>query len=246
MANYYCLLLDMDGTLLDFKAAEHKALMKTLEHFELPCDRETEDQYIQINKELWASLEKGQIKRDKLVVERFARLLKHLEKTGSAAEMNAFYLEQLASHPDLVPGALEAVRELSEVATLAIVSNGIAKVQASRLRDSGLEPYIDEVFVSEKLGVEKPNRRFFEHALRTLGIEHKERVLVVGDSLTADIKGGQNAGLPTCWCNFSNEPEPEEGNRPTHIIHNWQELYSIVMEEDELQNVGLKNRKHQF
>lgn len=246
MAYYHCLLLDMDGTLLDFKAAEHKALLDTLEHFELPCDQQTQDLYIGINKELWASLEKGQIKRDKLVVERFARLLKQLDKKGSPAAMNAYYLEQLASHPDLMPGALEAVRELSEVATLAIVSNGVASVQASRLRESGLEPYMDEVFVSERLGVEKPNRRFFEHALRTLGVEQREKVLVVGDSLTADIKGGQNAGLATCWCNFSQEPEPEQASRPTHVIHSWQELYSIVMEEDELQNVGLKNRKHQF
>ena len=108
-------------------------------------------------------------------------------------------------------GALEAVRELSEVATLAIASNGVARVQASRLRDSGLEPYMDEVFVSEKMGVEKPNRRFFDQAVRTLGIEHRDRVLVVGDSLSADIKGGQNAGLATCWCNFHQKPEPEEG-----------------------------------
>lgn len=247
MAHYYCLLLDMDGTLLDFAAAEHKAIQETLEHFELPSDHETEMLYVEINKELWAALEKGQIKRDKLVVERFARLLKKLERKGSAAEMSAYYLDRLGSHPDLIPGALEAVRELSEVATLAIASNGVAKVQASRLRDSGLEPYMDEVFVSEKMGVEKPNRRFFEQAIRTLGIEHRDRVLVVGDSLSADIKGGQNAGLATCWCNFHQQPEPEEeGNKPTHIIHNWQELYSIVMEEDELQNVGLKNRKHQF
>ncbi len=245
MAYYYCLLLDMDGTLLDFEAAEHKALQETLEHFSLPTDHETEETYIRINKELWAALEKGQVKRDKLGAERFSRLLKTLGQKGDAAKMNAYYLNQLGSHPDLIPGALDAVRELSEVATLAIVSNGVAKVQASRLRDSGLEPYMDEVFVSEQLGVEKPNRRFFEQALKTLGIEHRDRVLVVGDSLSADIKGGQNAGLATCWCNFNGQEEPEE-NKPTYTIHNWQELYSIVMEEDELQNVGLKNRKHQF
>lgn len=104
---------------------------------------------------------------------------------------------------------------------------------------------MDEVFVSEEVGVEKPNRRFFEHAIKTLGIEHREKILVVGDSLTADIRGGQNAGLATCWCNFDGQPEPTE-NKPTYVIHNWQELYSIVMEEEELQNVGITNRKHQF
>lgn len=245
MAYYHCILLDMDGTLLDFEAAEHKALVETFEHFGLPTDHETEQTYIQINKELWAALEKGQIKREKLMTERFARLLKKLGLKGSPAEMGRWYLNQLATHPDIIPGALEAVRELSEVATLAIVSNGVAKVQESRLAASGLEPYMDEVFISEKIGVEKPNRRFFEHVLKTLGIEQREKVLVVGDSLSADIKGGQNAGLATCWCNFTEQAEPSQ-NKPTYTIRTLQDLYSIVMEEDELQNVGLKHRKHQF
>lgn len=245
MAYYHCILLDLDGTLLDFEAAEHKALLETLDHFGLPTDHETEQTYIAINKELWAALEKGQIKRDKLMTERFARLLKKLGAQGNAGEMGRWYLSRLASHPDTIPGALDAVRELSEVATLAVVSNGVAKVQERRLENSGLLPYMDEIFISEQIGVEKPNRRFFEQALKTLGIEQREKVLVVGDSLSADIKGGQNAGLATCWCNFTEQQEPTE-NKPTHTIHTLQELYAIVMEEDELQNVGLKHRKHQF
>lgn len=245
MAYYHCILFDMDGTLLDFEAAEHKALLDTFRQFGLPTDHETEQLYVTINKELWAALEKGQIKRDKLLVERFAQLLKKLGMQGNAAEMGRWYLNQLAMYPDAIPNALEAIRELSEVATLAIVSNGVAKVQQSRLKASGLEPYMDDVFISEKIGVEKPNRRFFEHVLKTLGIEQREKVLVVGDSLSADIKGGQNAGLATCWCNFNDQPEPTQ-NKPTYTIQSLQDLYSIVMEEDELQNVGLTHRKHQF
>lgn len=245
MAYYHCIFFDLDGTLLDFEAAERKALLETLEKFSLPTDQETQALYRSINKELWAALEKGQIKRDKLLVERFARFLKQLDAKGSPAEMNRFYLGQLGSHADTMPGALETVRELAEVATLAVASNGVTQVQSSRLRDSHLFEYMDEVFVSEQMGCEKPSRRFFDQAIKTLGVEQRDKILMVGDSLSADIKGGKNAGIATCWCNFTNQPEPEK-DKPDYIIHNLNELYAIVMEEDELQNVGVKHRKHQF
>lgn len=245
MAYYNCLLLDVDGTLLDFEAAEHKAFMETMEHFELPATSETLEMYLEINQGLWSALEKGQIKRDKLVIQRFARLLEALQVQGDAAGMNRWYLDRLGRHADLMPGALEAVAELAEVATLAVVSNGVEHVQLSRLKDSGLAIYMDGVFVSERVGTEKPGRRIFETALRQLGIENREKVLVVGDSLTADIQGGKNAGLATCWCNFKGQ-EGEPQPAPTHTIHSWPELYKLVMEPDELENLGLKSRKHQF
>ena len=245
MAYYHCLLLDVDGTLLDFGAAERKAFRETMEQFGLPATQEVEETYHTINQGLWAALEKGQIKREKLVVRRFEELLKALDHTGDAAAMNTYYLDRLSEHPDLLPGALEAVRELAEVATLAVVTNGVAHVQEKRLRDSGLSVYMDGVFISERVGAEKPSRRFFETALRSLGIENRGKVLVVGDSLTADVKGGQNAGLDTCWTNWRGEEAPAE-NGPTHVVRSWEELYALVMEPDELANVGQTMRKHQF
>lgn len=245
MAYYHCLLLDVDGTLLDFAAAEYKAFGETMEHFGLPATTEVRETYGAINKELWAALEKGQVKRDKLVVQRFERLLKALDATGDAAEMNRWYLDRLGEHPDPLPGALDVVRELAEVATLVVVSNGVEHVQTRRLAASGLDKYMDGVFVSERMGVEKPNRRFFESALRTLGIENRAKVLVVGDSLTADVKGGQNAGLDTCWVNWGGEEAPAE-NGPTHTVRSLEELYALVMEPDELERVGQTSRKHQF
>ena len=245
MAYYHCLLLDVDGTLLDFEAAEHKALRETMEHFGIPATDENEQTYVTINKGLWAALEKGQVKREKLGALRFARLLEAVGMQGDAAQIDRYYLQQLGTHADTMPGALEAVRELAEVATLAVASNGVERVQLSRLADSGLDKYMDGVFVSERVGVEKPSRRFFETALKSLGIENRSKVLVVGDSLSADVKGGQNAGLDTCWCNWNDAPAPAE-NGPTHTVRSWQELYALVMEPEELQNLGQTSRKHQF
>ncbi len=244
MAYYYCVLLDLDGTLLDFDRAEENALEDTLREFELPCDEQAKSLYREINKGLWAAMEQGKIKRDKLLVERFARFCKQLKAPCNPAQMNRYFLQRLAEGAETMPGALEVVRELSEVATLVGATNGVTQVQKQRLELSGLGQYMDEVFVSEQVGYEKPNRRFFDHILKTMGVERRDKVLMVGDSLSADIKGGQNADIATCWCNFINLPAPE-GVQPTYTITQLRDLYAIVMEEDELQNVGVKHRKHQ-
>ena len=140
---------------------------------------------------------------------------------------------------------MTVLKELSEVATIAIVSNGIERVQKSRLERSGLINLIDAVFVSEKIGVAKPNRKFFDIALNTLGVTNKEKVLVIGDSLKADIQGGNNAGLATCWCNFK-EIENTTKIRPTYEIEKLTDLFSLVMEQEELDDIGNSSKRHMF
>lgn len=245
MAYYTCLLLDADNTLLDFDAAERKALADTLIHYELPHDDAALTAYHQVNRRLWDSLAKGELNRNKLFAVRFGQFLKalNLPDNGKGREMNDYYEEQLALHADLMPGALTALNELAEVATLAIVSNGAHKVQTSRIRDAGLERFLDGVYISEKVGAAKPSAKLFDHALKDLGVTDRSRVLVVGDDLNADIKGGRNAGLDTCWVNFAGA-ENDTGIQPKHTITSYEELYRIVMEPEELENLGVRNRRH--
>ena len=108
-----------------------------------------------------------------------------------------------------------------------------------------MKDFIEEVFVSEKLDSEKPNRKIFDAALRSLGVENREHVLVVGDSLTSDIQGGVNAGLDTCWFNPGHAENPGKVS-PTYEIASLEELYPLVMEPEELANLGLKHRRHQL
>ena len=245
MAHYTCLLLDVDNTLLDFTSAERQALTDTLAQYQLPCDESICEIYHQVNDRLWQSLAKGELSRSKLFAVRFARFLQAagLPDNGKSREMNDRYEEQLALHPDLIPGALAALDELAEVATLAAVSNGAYKVQQARIQASGIDRYLDGVYISEKVGAAKPSPRLFEHALRDLGVNDRSRVLVVGDDLLADIQGGRNAGLDTCWVNFSGA-ENDTGVVPGHTIASFEELYRIVMEPEELENVGVRNRRH--
>ena len=245
MAKYYCILFDADNTLLNFDAAESKALADTLVNYGIEPDAETVQTYRTINEELWRQLEKGQLRREKLMSERFTRFLKAIDAAGDGAEMNRYYLEQLSLHPDLAsPEVLDVLRELSEVATLAVVTNGFQKVQSRRLAESGVENFLEDVFVSEKMDAEKPNRKIFDAALRALGVENREHVLMVGDSLTGDVQGGINAGLDTCWFNPHHQENPGK-ILPTYEISSLEELYPLVMEEEEIANIGQKNRRHQ-
>ena len=245
MAKYYCILFDADNTLLDFDAAERKALAETLAQYNIEPSNETVEKYRTINEGLWRQLEKGQIRREKLMNERFTRFLKEIGVSGSGAEMNRYYLNQLSTHPDLMPGnVLDVLHELAEVATMAIVTNGFDKVQSRRVKESGIAAFMEEVFVSERSDSEKPNRKIFDTALRTLGVENREHVLMVGDSLSSDIQGGINAGLDTCWLNRNHVENPGQIS-PTYEIESLEQLYPIVMEPDELARVGMKNRRHQ-
>lgn len=244
MAHYNCLLMDVDGTLLDFRAAEYAAIRDTLVQYELPVSEESIDAYHKINETLWAALERGELRQEKLVVQRFEKLLAALGAKGDAVKMNDYYLTQLSTGADLLPGADEMLEELAEVATIAIVTNGVERVQLGRLERSGIGKYCDAVFVSSRVGASKPARRIFDVALDTLGIENRKRVLVVGDSLKADIGGGNKAGLDTCWCNFDDVPLPDNAPAPTFTIRGYEELLRIVMEEEELANAGSKEKRH--
>ena len=146
MAKYYCVLFDADNTLLNFDAAESKALAETLVNYGIEPDAETVQTYRTINSELWRQLEKGQIKREKLMAERFTRFLKAIDAAGDGAEMNRFYLEQLSTHPDLMgPEVLDVLRaHRLEPKRLAFVKNRadaapwLFLVEAQKNRKTGL------------------------------------------------------------------------------------------------------------
>ena len=245
MAIYTCVLLDVDNTLLDFDAAERKALTDMLAEYDLPHDAQACEVYHKVNRELWDALAKGTLSKAKLFQIRFQRFMQAMElpDNGKNHAMNDRYEELLATRSDLIPGALTALEELGEVATLATVSNGAVAVQQARIRDSGVERYMDGIYISEKVGVAKPSAKLFDHVLKDLGITNRSRVLMVGDDLLADIKGGLNAGLDPCWVNFKNE-ENKTGIQPKYEIHSYEELYKLVMEPEELENIGVRNRRH--
>ena len=159
-----------------------------------------------MNRDLWERFDRGEVKREWLVVERFAALQRSLGGHHDPAEMNAFYLSRLAEAGCLLPGAEELCRALVPSCTLAIVTNGVASAQRGRFARSPLKALIPWLFISEEVGYQKPQRQFFGAVLSAMSLPPSARIVVVGDSLTADILGAVNAGLDSIWYNPNGLP----------------------------------------
>ncbi len=201
MSLYRHILLDADGTLFDFERAEEEALRQTLRRLQLPFDRAIRLSYQKINQELWEAFEKGKIDKDALKVERFSRLLGELSAPDDPQTVNQIYMTELGRCAFLIDGAEAVCRRLAPRYQLSLITNGIASVQHARIGLSPLAELMSGIFISEEIGFQKPQAGFFDYVLDALEIEDKRTALVVGDSLSADMLGGQNAGLDTCWYN---------------------------------------------
>lgn len=200
---YDYLLFDADNTLLDFDENERVSIYNTFDHFGIPCDENTLKMYHEINIMYWRMLDEGKITRDVLLVKRFETLYEKLGIKGDPAATEDFYRVQLGLGNQLVPGAIELCMQLKLAGyKLYIVTNGVAKTQHDRLNGSGLAPIMDGIFISDEIGYNKPAKQFFEYVANHIEGFDPNKALVIGDSLTSDIKGGVDFGLDTCWINF--------------------------------------------
>ena len=195
------LFLDLDDTILDFQKAEHIALSKTLRSFGLEPTETVLKRYNLINKAHWEALERKELTREQVLVGRFQVLFEEMGITAEPVQIARAYEDNLSIGHYFLPGAEEAVKALSKKYKLYLASNGTAKVQAGRLKSADISKYFAEVFVSQELGANKPSLEYFEKCFARIPDFDKSKAIIVGDSLTSDILGGQNAGIATCWVN---------------------------------------------
>lgn len=200
------LFIDMDDTVLDFKKAEYVAIRKTLREAGIEPTDEVCARYSQINKGYWERLERKEVTRDQLQVGRFADLMAECGVTADAAACAARYMEHLSEGHYFLPDAEEALQTLSGKYKLYLASNGNTETQKSRIASAGLEKYFREIFISGVVGVNKPDKGFFEYCFARIPGFDPAKAMIVGDSLTSDILGGQNAGIATCWVNPEHKP----------------------------------------
>ena len=206
---YDLVLFDADNTLFDYDRAEAFALQNALKRSGVGYRPQHLSAYRTINKAVWEDLEQGRIERGDLGVLRFERLFSAIGVELDAAAFAPAYLEELSGASFLVTGAEEAVAALSGRCRLGLITNGFSVVQHSRLDGSAIADAFDGVFVSEEIGVAKPDRRIFDHALQTMGHIDRATVLMVGDSLSSDMTGAANAGIDGCWYNPGGLPRVE-------------------------------------
>lgn len=194
-------LFDLDDTLFDFHKAEKIALTKTLVHFGINPTEETLALYSTINAAHWKRLELGEISREEVKVGRYRELFETIGVECDPVKATAYYESMLAIGHYFMPGAPELLEELYRKYRLYIVSNGTAKVQEGRIGSSGITKYMDGIFISQILGANKPDKQFFDICFAEIPDFSLSETVIIGDSLSSDIKGGINAGITTVWFN---------------------------------------------
>ena len=217
------LLFDLDNTILNFDSGERAALLDAFRQFGIePTEKLLED-YHHINIKYWEKLERGELSRIEVLEGRFDELFRLYGIDCTGEKIQSVYEKNLGDHYDFMPGAEELLEKLYEKNDLYIVSNGCASVQSSRIAGAGLKKYFKDFFVSENIGFDKPDARFFDFCFLNIPAFDRERAVIIGDSLTSDIKGGKNAGIKTCWLNAAGKPVPLL-NKPDFVITSLREI----------------------
>jgi 2-haloacid dehalogenase len=229
MQKYNTVLFDADETLLDFKKAENEAIKAAFLEFNIPISEEIIKTYSEINSSLWKKLERKEIDKASLKTERFRELRERFGFPYDPSEMAKVYEKNLSEQAYVLDGAKEICEKLSKICRLYIVTNGIKAVQTNRFEKSGLKPYFADSFISEDVGFEKPDRRYFETVAARIPNFDIERTLIIGDSLSSDIAGGINFGIDTCWYN----PKGLFGEGMTYTVNDLAQIEEVIMGEGE-------------
>ncbi len=229
MKKYEVLLFDIDGTLFDFNKAESESIGKLMEYYKVPVTDENRMKYHLINQSWWERLERGEYSRDEILKKRFEEFFGGCGINVDGAEADSVYRSFLSEGSDFIEGVPEVLSYLKDSGKykMYIVTNGVAKTQRRRIEKSGLDKWFDGIFVSEDTGSQKPQPEFFDYCFEKMGRDDRENMLIIGDSLTSDIRGGNNAGIDTLWYN----PDGLSVSGNVHVdyeIRNIRELEDIL------------------
>ena len=225
---YELILFDADETLFDFKKSERYAFMKALESFDTNFDKEECMKiYHEINTKIWKEFEEGKITSENLKVERFNRLFKNIDLNEDPIEFSKLYIKYLSKASFIYKESYEILEYLKERYRLSIITNGLIDVQSKRIRESDIAHYFETIVISDEIKIAKPNSEIFDYTLDKLKFKDKSKVLMVGDSLSSDIRGGINAKIDTCWLNIDSLDKPKDIDI-TYIINNLLEIKNIL------------------
>lgn len=221
-------LVDADDTILDFHGASALAIKAAFEKCGIAWQEVYADIFKTLNDGLWESLERKELTRKELIEKRFPLYLQTLGITSvDGGEFNRQYLHFLATNPIFVTGAEAFLKEIGKMGKVYIVTNGTEYIQKSRFDISGLWGYIDDAFVSERIGFDKPAKEYTDYVLSHIPDFDKERAVWIGDSLSADIRAANEAGIESVW--FNPKQKPLVGTaKPQHIAVDFEEILQIL------------------
>jgi len=225
---YTTLLFDADDTLLDFGKSEKEAVRDCLISRGLPSTDDIIARYSEINQLHWKMLERGEISRERLYVERFAAFCRELGFVCDAQKFSEDYLTALSTKSYLIDGALQMCEQLSHTYRMYVVTNGNATVQHGRFDPSPIARYFERSFISEEMGSAKPAIEFFDKVFVNIPDFGPSKTLIIGDSLSSDIQGGINAEIDTCWYNPKRKSAPD-GMEITYTAYNYDEIMDLLL-----------------
>lgn len=228
---YTTVLFDADGTLLDFSRSENEAVRRAMILSGIQPDDEKVAVYSKINDDLWKMLERGEIEKSYLLYHRFELFFQHYGYCADAKRMAKIYMEELSQRGYVLEGATELLSSLKGKVKMYIVTNGVDFIQRRRYAKSGIEGFFEDIFISGEIGAEKPDKKFFDFVNESLGGLDKERTLVVGDSLTSDVKGAVNYSLDSCWYNPKRKPASAD-IKPTYTAFDYDGVFRVICGED--------------
>lgn len=221
------IIFDLDDTLLDFKRGEYEGVRNILESQHVPNLEVAFEYYRALNATIWQKIEQGYDSQP-LLNTRFSDTLAHFDIQSDGQQLEAVYRTKLNHNYHVIAGATTLLKNLKELDYKLIVgTNGLAKTQYARLAGANIQKYFDRVFISEEIGFNKPDPKFFSHILNNEAHVTLDNTIMIGDKLSADIKGASAVNMKNIWFNPNND-QPQSAIKPTYIAQNYQDILDIV------------------
>ena len=220
---YSTILFDLDDTLLDFYIDQEIAFKAAIKIINEVYTEKLYNDYVIINNQMWKLLEEGKITVPELLVKRFEILFEKYNIKEEAVDFEKKLTLEFQKTGTTITGVKELLDNLKDKYELVIASNGPKSQQYNRLENSGIKKYFSKIFISEEVGYNKPDIRYFNKVLDELDNKDKAKIIIIGDSIVSDVKGGNEFGIDTCWYN-KNSCENITGIKPTYEITNIKEI----------------------
>jgi len=226
--NYKYLWFDLDNTLLNFHASSKVSFRQMMESWNLDGDLAAYKAYSVFNKKCWSDYEQGIIDQRTLKKIRFQQYFDSIGHDFNGLEANMIYLQGIIDNPVPIDGAESLLAFANKNGYICdVITNGMKEAQRPRISKINWNQHFRHIFVSDEIGVAKPQTRFFEHCLKAAGAPPKDEILVIGDSIETDILGAKNYGVTSCWMNPSRKVNPPD-IIPDYEITTLDELYDII------------------
>ena len=228
MKKYETILFDIDDTLLDFNKDQKIAFKEAMNHIGYKCTDKMYEEYNIINLEMWEMLNNGKITLQEVFVKRFIVFFERYGIKQNAQQFNNILTYSFQKTGTLIKGTKEILEQINEKKyELVITSNGPKDQQYHRLKNAKIHKYFSKIFISEEIGYNKPDKNFFDIVFKNIENKEKSKILIVGDSISSDIKGGNRVGIDTCWYN-AKEKENKTDTLPNYTIKDFKDLLKII------------------